>query len=85
MFIKTSESDKFTWKLFCDEAHCQVLCTVNRPSEDGYKKQSKHIGALSCICAQISEICCKICGNNIYVYIVYAVRCWCEQAAESLQ
>jgi len=70
--IETSESDKCTWEFLSGEGYCQALCIVNRPSEDCYKKYSKYIGIVSYICVQISEICCKICGKNIYLFIYCA-------------
>jgi hypothetical protein len=35
---KFDKSVKFSWKLLIGEAYCQAMCTVNRTSEDGYKK-----------------------------------------------
>ena len=82
---KSSDFDKFPWKLLSGEGYCQALCTVNRPYEGSYKKQSKHIGVVSYICVQISEIFCKICGKNIYLFIVYSVLCLCIHSAGHLQ
>jgi hypothetical protein len=37
-----------------------------------------------CVCVWISEFCFKICGNNNYLNVVYAVLCFCKHSAEHL-